>query len=374
MRITNVEAIVLRQPSVDGSISDGSQDDLVILIHTDEGITGVAEVDSSPEMVRAAIEAPYSHSIGAGLGTLLVGEDPLPVEELTRKLYRRAIYFGRRGVGVHALSGVEIALWDIKGKALGKPVSALIGTPKRDRLRAYASTLMPDTPEAVRARVDELVSDGFTAVKLGWGVLGQDPDHDIVLIRAAKEAAGPDVEIIVDAGLGYGADAGVALRVARACEEVGVCCLEEPLLPDELDAYASLADAATVPVSTGEQLTTYREFADLIERGRIDIVQPDVTRCGGLAEAVRIAALAHERDVGFMPHAWKSGIIKAATLHVLAVVPAAQFLEYAVARTPINSSLTCERFPLQNGYVKVPTAPGLGVEIDPEVLERLRVV
>ena len=373
MRITNVEAIVLRQPSVDGSISDGSQDDVLILIQTDEGITGVAEIDSSPEMVRAAIDAPYSHAIGAGLAALLIGEDPLEVEGLTAQLYRRAIYYGRRGVGVHALSGVEIALWDIKGKALGKPVSELIGTPKRDRLRAYASTLMPDTPDGARERVRELVDAGFTAVKLGWGVLGQDVSHDIELIRAASDAAGDAVDLIIDAGLGYGADVAAALRVARACEELGVFCLEEPFWPDELDAYARLADATPVNVSTGEQLTTYREFADLIERGRVDLVQPDVTRCGGLAEAVRIAELARARDVGFMPHAWKSGIIKAASLHVLAVVAEAPFLEYAVARTPINSSLTCQRFPLEDGYVRVPDGPGLGVEIDFELVERLRV-
>src|SRR5690242_17014658 len=162
MRITDVEAIVLRQPAVDAGISDGSQDDLVIRIHTDEGIVGVAEVDSSAETVKAAIEAPRSHAIGAGLRALLVGEDPLAVEHLWDMLYRRAIYFGRRGIGIHALSGVEIALWDIKGKALGQPVCALLGTPRRDRIRAYASTLMPETLGAVGGRVAELVGSAFT--------------------------------------------------------------------------------------------------------------------------------------------------------------------------------------------------------------------
>ncbi len=373
MRITNVEAIVLRQPNVDGMISDGSQDDLVIRIETDEGIIGVAEVDSSPEMVKAAIEAPDSHVIGSGLRTLLLGEDPLEIERLWHKLYRRAIYFGRRGVGIHALSGVEIALWDIKGKALGAPVCRLLGEPKRDRVRAYASTLMPETAAAVEERVSELMADGFSAIKFGWGPLGQAARRDIELIRAARRAAGERVALIIDAGLGYGSDVETALTVARACEELGVFCLEEPFGPDELSAYASLADKADIAISAGEQLTTLSEFADLINQGRIDIVQPDVTRCGGLAEAVRIARYAEERGVGFMPHAWKSGIIKAATLHVLAVVPSAPFLEYAVAQTPINSGLTHQRFPLVDGCVEIPTAPGLGVEIDSNVLAQFSV-
>jgi L-rhamnonate dehydratase len=372
MRITNVEAIVLRQPSVDGTISDGSQDDLVIRIHTDDALVGVAEVDSSPEMVKAAIEAPDSHAIGAGLGALLIGENPLEVEQLTEKLYRRAIYFGRRGVGIHALSGIEIALWDLKGKALGLPVSALLGTPRRGRVRAYASTLMPDTPDEAAALVCDLVRSGFSAVKLGWGPLGNDPNHDIELICAARRAVAPEVALIIDAGLGYGANVDAALCVARACEELGVFCLEEPFWPDELDAYAQLADAVAIPISAGEQLTTRWEFADLIERGRVDIVQPDVTRCGGLSEALRIARFAHARGVGVVPHAWKSGIIKAATLHLMAVIPEAPFLEYAVARTPINSALTVQRFPLREGHVDVPAAAGLGVDIDPDILDRYR--
>jgi L-alanine-DL-glutamate epimerase-like enolase superfamily enzyme len=372
MRITNVEAIILRQPAVNGLISDGSQDDVVIRIETNEGVVGLAEVDSSPEMVKAAIDAPESHVIGSGLRALLLGEDPLDVDRLREKLYRRAIYFGRRGVGIHALSGVEIALWDIKGKALGVPVCRLLGEPRRDRVRAYASTLMPETTAAVEERVSELAAEGFTAIKLGWGPLGASAAQDIALIRAARRAAGEAVDLIIDVGLGYGGDVATARAVARACEELNIFCLEEPFGPDELSAYASLTRHASIAVSAGEQLTTLSEFASLIAEGGVDIVQPDVTRCGGLAEAVRIARYANERGVGFMPHAWKSGIIKAATLHVLAVAPAAPFLEYAVARTPINAGLARQRFPLVDGCVEVPTDPGLGIEIDPDALAQLR--
>ena len=374
MKITDVEAVVLRQPAVDDAIADGSQDDLVILVHTDEGVTGIGEVDSAPEAVRALVNAPGSHAIAAGLRELLIGEDPLEVERLWQKMYRGLIYVGRRGIALHALSGIDIALWDIKGKALGKPICELIGTPRRDRVRAYASLLMPDTTAEVRERVSALREQGFTAVKLGWGPLGADPAHDLELAAAACESAGEGMAVLIDAGLGYGSDAGVAIEVARGLEELGVFWLEEPFEPDEYEAYAELADAVEIRVAAGEQDTTLWGFRELIERGHVDLVQPDVTRCGGISELVRIAEFAHSRGVETVPHAWKSGIIKAASLHVNAVLPEALFQEYCVADTPINTSLTRERLPLEpDGSVLVPSGPGLGVELDRDVFDRYRV-
>jgi L-rhamnonate dehydratase len=289
-------------------------------------------------------------------------------------MYRGLIYVGRRGIALHAISGIDIALWDIKGKALGKPVCELIGTPQRDRVRAYASRLMPDTPDEVRAAVGALREQGFTAVKLGWGPLGADADLDLALAAAACEAGGDGVTILIDAGLGYVADAQKAIGVARGLEELGVFWLEEPFEPDEYEAYAELADAVDIRVAAGEQDTTLWGFRELIERGHVDLVQPDVTRCGGITELLRIAAFAHERGIETVPHAWKSGIIKAASLHVNAVLPEALFQEYCVAETPINTLLTRERLPIDSeGYLAVPTGPGLGVELDPDVLERYRV-
>jgi len=193
------------------------------------------------------------------------------------------------------------------------------------------------------------------------------------LARAARKAAGDKVDVLIDAGLGYGADADTAIRVAREYEQLGIFWLEEPFLPDELEAYAKLADTVDIRVAAGEEDTTLWGFRELVERGHVDVVQPDVTRCGGITELVRIAAYANGVGKACVPHAWKSGIIKAASLHVNAVLPDARFQEYCVADTPLNNSLTRERFPLKDGYVEVPTAPGLGVELDPEVLERFAV-
>ena len=288
-------------------------------------------------------------------------------------MYRGLIYVGRRGIALHALSGIDIALWDIKGKAAGKPVHELLGGAKRDRVRAYASRLMPNTPEETSEAVSALVDQGFTAIKLGWGPLGKDPKHDVKLAAAAKEAAG-DVEILIDAGLGYVADAKVAIEVAREYEQIGIFWLEEPFEPDEYEAYAELADAVDIRVAAGEQDTTRWGFRELIERGHVDLVQPDVTRCGGITEWLRIAELARERGVETVPHAWKSGIIKAASLQCNAVIPDALFQEYCVAETPINQTLTKELLPLEaDGTILVPTAPGIGVTLDDEVVERYRV-
>jgi L-alanine-DL-glutamate epimerase-like enolase superfamily enzyme len=373
VKITDVEAIILRQPVLDDGIADGSQDDLVIRVHTDEGIVGIGEVDSAPEAVQALVARRSSHAIAGSLHDLLVGEDPRDVERLWQKMYRGLIYIGRRGIALHALSGIDIALWDIRGKAEGKPVSELLGGAKRDRVRAYASRLMPDTPEETHEAVSALCNDGFTAVKLGWGVLGQDPKHDVRLAEAAKEAAG-ECEIMIDAGLGYGDDAKVAIEVARELEQLGIYWLEEPFEPDEYEAYAELADAVDIRVAAGEQDTTVWGFRELIERGHVDLVQPDVTRCGGITEWLRIAELARGNGVETVPHAWKSGIIKAASLHCNAVIPDALFQEYCVAETPINQTLTKERLPVEpDGTILVPTEPGIGVTLDEDVVERYRV-
>jgi L-alanine-DL-glutamate epimerase-like enolase superfamily enzyme len=374
VKITDVQAVILRQPVLDEGIADGSQDDLVILVHTDEGLTGVGEVDSAPEAVRALVDAPGSHAIANSLKELLVGEDPLDVERLWHKMYRGLIYIGRRGIALHALSGIDIALWDIKGKAEGKPVAELIGTPKRDRVRAYASMLMPDEPDEVRAKVSALRDQGFTAVKLGWGPLGKDAERDVELAAAAVEAAGDGGTILIDAGLGYVADAGRAIGVAEQLNELGVFWLEEPFEPDEYEAYAELADAVEIRVAAGEQDTTLWGFRELIERGHVDLIQPDVTRCGGITELLRIAEFADSRGVETVPHAWKSGIIKAASLHVNAVLRNALFQEYCVAETPINTLLTKQRLPIDDeGFVAVPSGPGLGIDLDEDILAQYRV-
>src|SRR6185436_13771736 len=177
VRITGVEALLLRQPgAIDETISDGSQDALVVRVHTDEGLVGLGEVDSQPHVAKAVIEAPASHMMATGLAAIVTGLDPTDPDEAFRRMFRGSLYYGRRGAALHAISGIEIALWDIAGQAAGKPVHALLGGRRRERLRAYASTLMPETPDEARAVAGDLRAAGFHGVKLGWGPLGRDAE------------------------------------------------------------------------------------------------------------------------------------------------------------------------------------------------------
>ena len=179
---------------------------------------------------------------------------------------------------------------------------------------------------------------------------------------------------MIDAGLGYGHDVQTAIHVAREFEDLGIKWLEEPFEPDEYEAYAELADTVDIAVAAGEQEATLWGFRELIERGHVDIVQPDVTRCGGISELIRIADFARQRGIRTVPHTWKSGIVKAASLHVNAVLPDSFLQEYCVTNSLINTQLTRESFPLDSeGYVSVPTAPGLGVELDDEFVQRYRI-
>lgn len=368
MLITEVEAIILRQPEVDASRADGGQDTLLIRIHTDDGRVGLGEVDSSPEIAKAAVDAPASHSIHNGLRALLIGRDPQDLPELWEDLYRGSIYAGRRGAGIHALSGVDMALWDLKAQAEGKSISDVLSPNHLDKVRVYASALMEQTRELVKARVIQVRELGFTALKLGWGPLGPDPKNDVALAAAAREAAGDDMDLMLDAGYGYGTDVAAAAYVGDAISDLGYRWLEEPFLPDAVESYAQLTAKTKAQVAAGEQNATRFEFAELARLGALNVWQPDVSRCGGITEILRISQLAEQYGVWLVPHAWKSGILKAASLHVNAVLPGERIQEWSIADNPLQQSLVSTPLPIVDGYVGVPTSPGLGVELDEAIV------
>jgi len=373
MIITEVEALILRQPIVDATRADGGQDTLVVRIHTDSGLVGVGEVDSSPEVTKAVIDAPASHSVHNGLRALLIGRDPLDVTGLWEDLYRGSIYAGRRGAGIHALSGVDMALWDIKGQASGKPISALLAETLGDRrpltsVRVYASALMEQTPELVADRVSGVREMGFTALKLGWGPLGPDPKFDARLAAAARAAAGDAMDLMLDAGYGYGTNVAAATYVGDAMAELGFLWLEEPFLPDAVEAYAELTAQSKVPVAAGEQNATRFEFLELARMQALNVWQPDVSRCGGITEILRITELAEQYGVWLVPHAWKSGILKAASLHVNAVIPGQRLQEWSIADNPLQQQLVSTALPIIDGAAAVPTQPGLGVQVDDAIV------
>jgi L-alanine-DL-glutamate epimerase-like enolase superfamily enzyme len=351
------------------SAADSTQDALVVRVHTDAGITGVGEVDASPTVVKAIIDAPPSHAISSGLRELLLGEDPRDIERLWDRMYQGSIFYGRRGVGVMAMSGLDIALYDILGKALEVPAYRLMGGARRSSLPAYASTLMPDTPDEAEAHAREVAARGFGAIKFGWGPFGRDADLDEELVAAVRRGAGEGVDIMLDIGFGW-RDAEHAIAMTRRLARYRPRWIEEPLPPDDVEGYARLADAVDVPIAAGEENTTRFEFAELIERGHLDVLQPDISRCGGLTEARRIAAMAHARGRACVPHAWSTGIISAASLHLLATLPVAPYLEYCIRPNPLNTGLVRNPVVVENGWAAVPQAPGLGITLDEAELER----
>jgi L-rhamnonate dehydratase len=370
MKITRVEPIHLRLPLVTERC-DGSQETLIVKVHTDAGITGIGEVDSSSVVAKSIIEAPLSHKICRGLADCVLGQDPFEIDRLIHRMYEGTIYFGRQGAVIQAMSGIEIALWDIMGKATGRPVYQLLGGAFRKKLRAYASILFGDTPAETERIGRNLVQQGFRAVKFGWGPMGQSEESDLTLVQAARRGLGQEVELMVDAGLCW--DTATAIRRAKQFEPFGLTWLEEPLHPDNLAGYARLSAQSPVRIAAGEEICDVKEFQQMMDIGGIDVVQVDVTRVGGLARSKRIGWDSHERHRLCVNHSYKTGVNIAASLHFVAALPNSQYFEYCMEPGPLRQTLTKQKFPVVDGEIAVPEDPGLGIELDENVVEKFRV-
>lgn len=370
MKITRVEPIHLRLPEVNERC-DGSQETLVVKVHTDEGIVGVGEVDSSSHVARAIIDAPLSHKICRGLAECVLGQDPFEIDRLIYRMVEGTIFFGRQGAAIQAMSGVEIALWDIVGKATGRPVYQLLGGGFRKTFRAYASILFGDTPDETKRIGARLVEQGFRAVKFGWGPMGQSEAGDIAHVRAAREGVGPATELMVDAGLCW--DTATAIRRARQFEPFQLTWLEEPLHPDNLAGYGRLSAQAPMRIAAGEEICDVKEFQAMMDTGGIDVVQVDVTRVGGLARSKRIGWDSVERHRSCVNHSYKTGINLAASLHFVAALPNTHYFEYCVEQGDLRKHLTRQAFPVIDGDISVPEEPGLGIELNEDIVAKYRV-
>jgi L-alanine-DL-glutamate epimerase-like enolase superfamily enzyme len=369
MKITDVEAIHLRLPNVE-EIADGTQDVLVVRIHTDAGLVGVGEVTSQSYVCKAIFEAPRSAERRNGLTYLLRGQDPLDVEGLWQRLYYHTNRYGRRGAAIHALSGADIALWDLRGKALGKPVCELLGGAKRRSVRAYASYLFGQTPRETAELARQAIDLGLTAVKFGWGPFGKDAAADWEQTEAARHAVGDGRDLMVDVGQKW--DAATALDRARLLAPLNLRWLEEPLSQDDRKGYAALCPQSPIPIAAGEGGVTAWDFEDLIDCG-LHVLQPDVAFCGGLTVCRQVSDLAQRAGRRCVPHCFSTGINLAASLHWMASCPDGDLVEYCLRPSPLMRHLVRNLPPLVDGRVPVPDGPGLGIELDEEVLGRFRV-
>lgn len=372
MKITDVEAVIVKQPEIE-MVGDGSQDSVIIFVHTDEGITGVGEVDSSPYAVKEIIDMPASHMACMGLKEVLIGEDIFDTERLWRKMYDKSLYYGRRGVAIHAMSGIDMAIYDAIGKKLGLPVSKLLGGTFRKRIAAYCSVLMPETEKEINSLVERHMSKGYKGLKLGWGALGQSFKNDLELVKYARKALGDDKYLMIDIGMVW-KDIKGAIKTAREMEEYDVYWIEEPFSPDSLDAYRELREAVNVRISGGEEVGTMQEYIDLLGGNCVDVVQPDLSRCGGFTVARKLTDYATMKHIQIVPHAFKTNILMAATLQYIASLPDAWVLEFCEQDTVLKQKLTNPIFSIDsNGEIEIPQRPGLGIEVDMEVLNYYRV-
>jgi L-alanine-DL-glutamate epimerase-like enolase superfamily enzyme len=378
MRITDVEVIVLESPgdygTSDGAEVHGLKFSCVFLVSTDEGLTGISQIETQPQVVEAIVGAPNDGTgFFSGLRTLALGEDPLQIERLWERLFVGSFYYGRRGAALQAISGIDIACWDILGKATGLPVATLLGGIRRTSAGAYASTLFRDTPAEVREAAASYAARGFTAVKFGWGPFGDDLRRDVALVEAAREELGDEVELMVDAGWRRRRTFKEAVQLVRAIEPCRPYWVEEPCFPEDYETYRRLGEATETRIAAGEAEATTWGFRRLVEDGRVDVLQPDLSRCGGLTIARRVAYLADDLNVAICPHAWGSEILTAATLHFVAFLSRPTFLEFNTSADPLSRGLTSAPLELRDGHVHLPDGPGLGVELDLDALEALRV-
>lgn len=371
MRITAVEPMVLRAGVVDATRPDGTQDTFVVRVHTDEGLVGVGEGDTSPYVARTIVEMPASHSVARGLGELLLGTDPLAIKARWDEMYAGSYHYGRDGAALHAMSAVDMALWDLAGKAAGRPVSELLGGRRTMTIPAYASAIMPNSPEEAAAVAAEAVGAGFEFLKLGWGPLGSDVRRDIDLVAAAREVLGPNRRLMLDGGMAY--TVASARELCRRAEPFDLFWLEEPFGAEDLASYRQLSGTVGVPIACGEAHSTLRPFVELVERGHVDILQPDLGRCGGFTVAAEIADFTGLGTVEVVPHSFSSDILLAASLQFSATLDGLRLVEVPVTEASSASLLTRPIRP-ENGVLDVPAEPGLGIELDEDELARRRVL
>jgi L-alanine-DL-glutamate epimerase-like enolase superfamily enzyme len=368
MKITDIRITGLSGGTVEGGWVEDlkPEEDIntIIEVLTDEGLVGIGSAMTSKALVEAAVKL---------LRPMLIGERADEPARVSERLRQSTFWQGRGGAVEHAISGIDIALWDLMGKICRQPVARLLGGYYRDRVKPYGSLLF-DEPPKLREKLQQAVSRGFKAIKMGWRPFGRrDRKTDELLVKTARETVGSNIELMVDAGgseqywpHGYK----WALETAKMLADYDIVWFEEALPPDDIEGFIELRRHAPLPITTGEVLTRRQSFRPYLERQAVDIIQPDSTKCGGLTEAWRIGWMAYEHNILLVPHGWNTALGLATDLHLTAALPVARYVEF-LTPSPYLDELITEPFrPDAEGYLHVPTKPGLGVELNREALKR----
>jgi len=368
MKIREIRAVGLRGATPEGGWSNELRPDTcvhtLIAVHTDQGVTGVGSVFTSDDLVKASL---------AVLEPLYRGENPLEPERVSEKLHQHTFWQGRGGSITHTISGIDIALWDILGKATGQPVGRLLGGRYREKVRPYASLLMEE-PGRMAESLLALKAQGYRAYKIGWGPFGRrDAATDEAIVKAARKAIGDSNALMVDAG---GSDAywtnGLkwALRTSQMLAAYNVAWFEEALQPDALEDFVQLRRASPVPISGGEVLTRRQSFRPWLEAGAFDIVQPDVTKVGGISEERQIARMAQDHGIKFVPHGWNTAIGVAADLHLSSAFPGTDLIEYKTGSAYVDEIVAGGWTLDAEGMLAIPDKPGLGITLDLDAVKK----
>ena len=365
MKIAAVETFPLFGSGEQGAY--GAPYGFIVKVVSTDGVAGYGETDSMPAVVDAVVKAPMLNKMMSGLAPVLIGLDPLDPPAAWERMALATLGYGRDGPTRHAMAAIDIALWDLKGKAAGAPVSDLLGGARRDRVRAYATHPLGRTLEETTRHARRLVAAGFTAVKFGWHPLGSDADADEAIVRTLREAVGPAVDLLIDGGLAW--DLKTAISRCERFAPYDPYWLEEPLAAYDIEGYAALRRASPIRIAAGEMAASRAELARLIDSGGVDVLQVDVSRTG-LTEAMRIAALAERHGIACVNHTYSYALNAAASLHFVAAIHDTDLFECQATPNAIRDALDSALLRPKDGWVRVPSGPGLGIAIDEAALAR----
>jgi len=333
----------------------------LVQVTTDNNLLGIGAAYSHPKLVEQIVE---EH-----LAPILLGEDPSNVEQLWQKMYRATRWYGRKGAAMSALGGLDIAFWDLRGKSLGKSVYAMLGgVEEKPRVPIYASALLwNDSLDDLAAEAAGYIEQGFRRVKMR---LGKSEEYDMAAVQAVRKAVGPDNEVIVDASMNYSLE--VAQRMGDFFAKENVFWYEEPFEPEAIDDNVALRKGSKVPIAAGENEFGLQGFRELLVAGAVDIVQPDACRAGGISEVFKVGQLAAKYNARVGTHTWSDAVALVANMHTVAALPNGLSVEMDRTGNPFIDNLLIEPLQIQNGYALVPTAPGLGITVDPRLVSNLR--